>query len=151
MNLSCKRMGLNRRMNEQRVFDRWKEAVGEGVAKRTEPIRIENQVLYLKVTNSVWMQQLQFMKELILKKLHEKAGIDFLQDLRFFIGEVEDPEKGEKKQNTKGDVPPLSESDLKKIDREVSAVQDPEMKTILSGLYSRALAVERNRKGNIKR
>ena len=75
----CNRVGLSSRMNEQRLLDVWKEAVGEEVAKRTEPIRIKNRILYLKVTNSVWMQQLQFMKELIVKKLHEKTGIDFLR------------------------------------------------------------------------
>lgn len=153
INKYCNRLGLSRRMNEQRLLDAWEEAVGEGVAKRTEPIRIENRVLFLKVTNSVWMQQLQFMKELILKNLHEKTGINFLQDLRFFIGEVENLDKGEKGQSPKGDLPPLSDSDMQNIAREVSGVQDPEMKKILSGLYSRALAVERNRrnKGKIKK
>jgi len=148
----CNRLGLSRRMNEQRLLDAWGEAVGEGVAKRTEPIRIENRVLFLKVTNSVWMQQLQFMKELILKNLHEKTGINFLQDLRFFIGEVENLDKGKKGENLKGDLPPLSDSDMQNIAKEVSGVQDPEMKKILSGLYSRALAVERNRRneGKIK-
>jgi len=146
LNKYCNRLGLSRKMNEQRLLDAWREAVGEGVAKRTEPIRIENRVLFLKVTTSVWMQQLQFMKELILKNLHEKTGINFLQDLRFFIGEVENLDKGKERQSLKGDLPPLSDSDVQSIAREVSGVQDPEMKEILSGLYSRALAVERNRK-----
>jgi len=146
-------MGLSRRMNEQRLLDAWEEAVGEGVAKRTEPMRIENRVLFLKVANSVWMQQLQFMKELILKKLHEKTGINFLQDLRFFIGEVDNLDRGRRRQSPKRDLPPLSESDTQNIAREVSGVEDPEMKKILADLYSRALAVERNRtsEGNINK
>ena len=142
----CNRAGLSRRMNEQKLLDVWEEAVGEGVAKRTEPIRIKNRVLYLKVTNSVWMQQLQFMKELIIKKLHEKTGIDFLQDIRFFIGEVGHLDKEEKEESLQGDLPPLSKSDQEQIIKQVSGVQDPEMQKILSGLYSRGLAAERNRR-----
>ncbi|MFH1757434.1 MAG: DUF721 domain-containing protein [Pseudomonadota bacterium] len=149
----CNRVGLNRRMNEKRLLDVWEEAVGEAVAKRTEPMRIKNRILYLKVTNSVWMQQLQFMKEVIVKKLHEKTGIDFLQDIRFFIGEVGPMEKEAKGGSLKRDLTPLSGSDWEQINKEVSGVQDPEMQEILSGLYSKALAVERNqrKKGNIKK
>jgi len=141
----CNREGLNRRMTEQRLLDVWEEAVGEGVAQRTEPIRIKNRVLFLKVTNSVWMQQLQFMKELIIKKLHEKTGVDFLQDIRFFIGEVRHLDKEEKKESLEEDFSPLSKSDQEKIIKEVSGIQDPEMQNILSGLYARALTTERKR------
>jgi len=149
----CNRVGLSRRMNEKRLLDAWEEAVGEAVAKRTEPMRIKNRILYLKVTNSVWMQQLQFMKEVIVKKLHEKTGIDFLQDIRFFIGEVGPMDKEAKGGNLKRDLTPLSGSDWEQINKEVSGVQDPEMQEILSGLYSKALAAERNqrKKGNIKK
>jgi hypothetical protein len=149
----CNRVGLSSRMNEQRLLDAWKEAVGEEVAKRTEPIRIKNRILYLKVTNSVWMQQLQFMKELIVKKLHEKTGIDFLQDIRFFIGEMGHLDKEERGEGLQRDLTPLSGSDWEHIAKEVSAVQDPEMQKVLSGLYSKALAAERNqrKKGKIKK
>jgi hypothetical protein len=153
LKIHCSRMGLSRRMNEQRLLGAWAEAVGEGVAERTQPMRIENGVLFLKVTNSVWMQQLQFMKELIIKKLHEKTGIDWVQDLRFYMGEVGDLVQGEERQSVKRDLPPPSESDMENIARQVSGVRDPEMKKILSELYSRALIVARNREndGNSKK
>jgi len=93
------------------------------------------------------------MKEVIVKKLHEKTGIDFLQDIRFFIGEVGPMDKEAKGGNLKRDLTPLSGSDWEQINKEVSGVQDPEMQEILSGLYSKALAAERNqrKKENIKK
>ena len=148
LRIQCSRMGLNRRINEQRLLDAWTDAVGRGVAERTQAMRIEKGVLFLKVTNSVWMQQLQFMKELILKKLHEKTGIDLVQDLRFYIGEVENPVKNEGRQSSKKDLPTPSESDMENIARQVRGVRDPEMKKMLSGLFSRALTVARNRRNN---
>ena len=148
LRIQCSRMGLNRRINEQRLLGAWVEVVGEGVAERTQPMRIEKGVLFLKVTNSVWMQQLQFMKELILKKLHEKTGIDSVQDLRFYIGEVENPVKDEERQSSKRDLPTPSEADMQNVARQVSEVRDPEMKKMLSELFSRALTVARNRRNN---
>ncbi len=150
LEVQCRRLGLSRRMNEQRLLGAWSEVVGEGVAERTQPVRIENRVLLLKVTNSVWMQQLQFMKELIIKKLHDKTGIDWVKDLRFYIGEVENTARGAKKQLAKRDWPRLNESDLENISRQVSGLQDPEMKKILSELYGRALIVGRDRENNAK-
>lgn len=141
----CVRAGLNKRMNEQRLLSVWEDAVGEGVAKRAEPIRIRNQVLYLKVANSVWMQQLQFMKGLILEKLHQKTGTDSLRDIRFFIGDVTPFDREEKKEIFREVLPSLTEADRKSIISEVSGLQDAEMQKILSGLYSKALATERNR------
>ena len=148
LRIQCSRMGLNRRIKEQRVLGVWAEAVGEGVAERTQPMRIEKGILFLKVTNSVWMQQLQFMKELILTKLHEKMGTDLVQDLRFYIGEVENPVQEEGRRSSKRDLPTPSESDRENIARQVSGVRDPEMKKMLSELFSRALTVARNRRNN---
>jgi hypothetical protein len=133
---------LMRRVREQKIVDSWKEAVGAGVAEQTQPKRVRNQILEVQVSNSVWIQQLQFMKKLIIKKLHEKAGFDFLQDIRFFIGEVGHMDKKESLQESPS---PLSKSEQEKIMKEVSGVQDPEMQNILSGLYSRALTLKRNR------
>ena len=145
---------LMRRIQEQKILDSWRNAVGPGVAEQTEPKRVRNQILEVYVSNSVWMQQLQFMKKLIIKKMHEKTGIDFLQDIRFFIGEVRhfDFDKEEKEESLQGDLTSISESDQEQIVKEVSGVQDPEMQSILSALYSRALTAERNRgkRGNSK-
>ncbi len=150
LKIQCRRMGLNRRIDEQRILDAWNEAVGRGVAERTQPMRIENGVLFLKVTNSVWMQQLQFMKELIRKKLYEKTGVELVQDLRFFIGEVENPYKLEGRQSSKRDWPIPSEPEMENIARQVSGVQDLEMRKMLAEIFSRALSMAKNlgNKGN---
>ncbi len=152
LRIQCSRMGLHRKIKEQRLLGAWAEAVGEGVAERTQPMRIEKGVLFLKVTNSVWMQQLQFMKELIIKKLHEITGMDLVRDLRFYIGEVENPVKKDGgRQSSKRDLPTPSESDMENIARQISGVRDPEMKKMLSELFSRASTVARNRRneGNV--
>lgn len=140
--------GLKGKLEEQKILDIWEEVVGDAVATRTQPIRVKNRVLYVTVSNSVWMQQLHFMKELIIKKLNERTGSDFLQDLRFFFGEIEhlkqaDEKKGE---NTSGDIVTVSEPDRERIEKEVSQVKDPEIKKILMKVYLKGLAAEGSRK-----
>ncbi len=40
----------------------WQKAVGPVIYNQTRPERIKNRTLYVKVSSSVWMQQLQYMK-----------------------------------------------------------------------------------------
>jgi hypothetical protein len=140
-----RRTGINRKIQEQKILNSWEEAVGEGIAERTQPIRVQNRVLQVKVANSVWMQELQFMKELILQKLHRQAGKDLLQDLRFFIGEIE-PSGGKDKNKKKeralldGLSSGLSEAERERIDRTLSDLADPELREILGRIYAKGLA-----------
>jgi len=138
--------GLNRRMREQRVLDSWKEAVGKGIAERTQPIRVQDKILQVRVANSVWMQQLQYMKNLLLDKLR-KCGAEGLEDMRFFIGELqEDPEKsreGEEEESRK-EWENLTESEKNYIKKEVEALSDPEMRKVFESVFARGFAIRKS-------
>ncbi len=142
------RSGLSRRIQEQKILDSWEKAVGEIVAERTQPMRVKNQVLQVKVSNSVWMQQLQFMKEMIIQRLHEEIKNNFLRDLRFFVGEIDLSErkgKEEKEEELKRQMPGLSEVEKGRIEKEVAAIRDPEIREIIARVFSKGLTVEKNR------
>jgi predicted nucleic acid-binding Zn ribbon protein len=143
-----KKSGLSRRIQEQKILEVWEKAVGEPIADRTQPIGVKNRVLQVKVTNSVWMQQLQFMKGLILQNLREQVGDHFLQDLRFFIGEVEPSVARGKKRaegNPKGKSPGLTEAEKEHLEEVLSGIMDPEMREILSRVYCKGVAADKNR------
>lgn len=146
-----KRTGLSRKIQEQKILNSWEKAVGEAVAERTRPVRVKNRVLQVKVTNSVWMQELQFMKDLIIKKIHEQIGENFLQDLRFFIGEIEPSEvRAEKKKKKEGgrfngEVSRLSEAEKERIGGALAEITDPEMREILGRVYGKGLTAAKSR------
>ena len=142
-----KSSGLKRRIQEQKLLDSWEKAVGLAIAERTQPIGVKNRVLQVRVSSSVWMQQLQFLKGLILQKLHEQAGNHFLQDVRFFLGEMESFVGGEKKKEEEGGRPSLglTTKERERIEKALSGVHDPEMREILSRVYSKGMAAEKNR------
>ena len=143
------RSGLKRRVQEQKILDSWERVVGKTVAERTEPIRVQNRVLQVKVDSSVWMQQLQFMKGLIIQKFQQQMGGNFLQDLRFFIGEMKPTAEGkreEKKQGMNGPTGAIKEEERKRIEKEVERVQDPEMREIISRVFIKGQAARRDSK-----
>jgi predicted nucleic acid-binding Zn ribbon protein len=144
-----KRSGLNRKIEEQKILEAWERAVGEPIAARTQPTGVKNRVLQVKVTNSVWMQQLHFMKGLILQNLREQIGEHFLQDLRFSIGEVE-PSVGKRKKepegNPRGQSPGLTEAEKEHIEKVLSGIMDPEMRELLSRVFSKGAVAGKDRR-----
>src|SRR5512135_3185277 len=124
--------GLNRRVREQRILDSWSQTVGEGIAEQTRPIRIQNGILQIRVSSSVWMQQLQYMKGMLLDKLRNRGAED-LEDLRFFMGEVKDDrekDRGEKRNDDeeRKKWENWTETEKDSIKREVMSLSDPEMR-----------------------
>lgn len=140
------RSGLKRRLADQKVLDSWKRAVGRGIAEQTQPLRIQNRVLQVRVSNSVWMQQLQFMKGMILQRVREETGVADLVDLRLFLGEVNEEDAVEGGAKNREEIEPktledLTESEKERIRKEVAALSDPEMRKIFESVFSRGLAI----------
>jgi len=81
-----KSIGLDQRLREQEILAIWPEVVGEEVAARTQPFKIERGVLHVRVDHSTWMQELHFMEREILRKLKEKAPDIELVRIRFGSG-----------------------------------------------------------------
>lgn len=146
-----RRSGLNPKIQEQKILHSWDKAVGDAIAERTQPVSVKNRVLQVKVTNSVWMQELQFMKNLIIQRLQEGIGENLLKDLRFFIGEIEPPAMRDKREKKKeggrinGQSLALSEAEKERIGRALSAIKDPEMREILGEFFAKGLAAEKSR------
>ena len=78
-----KSIGLDQKLKEQEVLEIWARVVGEEVAARTRPVKIEKGVLFVHVDQSAWMQELHFMEKEIIKKIKEQAPDVDLKRIRF--------------------------------------------------------------------
>lgn len=83
-----KRLGLESRLLELRLQHRWHELVGEPMGSHTWPAQIRFKKLYLIVRNSVWLQQLTFLKPALLAKLQAEFGTEFVTDIAGRVGEL---------------------------------------------------------------
>lgn len=138
------RSGLVPKIRENKLVGAWEEIVGKGVAEATEPARLQNRTLQVKVANSVWMQQLQFHKKLMIQKVNQFLGESYLQDLRFILG---DRAEAEPKRGKRESIPlrELKREEKEKIEREVGRLSDGEMREVLSRLFAKGLAVQEGR------
>ena len=68
------RRGLGAGIREAEVLGRWPDIVGETLAKQTDPIAIEQGILFIRVPDSAWRNELSMMKEELVKKINTAFG-----------------------------------------------------------------------------
>jgi predicted nucleic acid-binding Zn ribbon protein len=132
---SLKRLDLSYRLSEYGVWPVWDEVVGKTIAVNAQPEKIRNGTLFVKVTSSVWMQQLQFMKEMIAEKLNHRLNREVVKNIFFVVGRIDSPKPSE----TQTSTPPIDQEP--KIDQQfLESVSDPELRQAFRKLltsYSR--------------
>ncbi len=90
-------LNLGIKVKQYRIWDVWNSVVGEAIARQAQPQQIRAMVLWVTVSSSTWMQQLEFMKRQIVERINERIGETVISNIRFRIGEITNGEitKGE--------------------------------------------------------
>lgn len=134
--------GMAIHMLEFRLQQHWREIVGEHVARHTWPESIRHRKLYLVAENSVWLQQLLFLKPELLAKINGAADGTALTDIVLRVGTVPSPDTGvgapsqpvpseQKEADVNGETRTA-------IDATVQVVADPDLQARLKALFSKS-------------
>ena len=81
-----KAQGLEIRMMEYSLQQQWCAIVGPHIAGHTYPEAIRHRRLYLLAENSVWLQQLLFLKSELMTKIASVIGQEVLSDIVLRVG-----------------------------------------------------------------
>src|SRR5262249_44476457 len=109
---SLKRLELGKRLDEYGVWPVWNDVVGKPVARNAQPERIRNGTLFVKVTSPVWMQQLQYMKEMIADNINQRLKADVVKNIFFVVGNVDSS---------------IGEAEAKPVPAQTTNAADPEL------------------------
>jgi len=135
---SLKRFDLSSRLNEYGVWPIWNNVVGPTVARNAQPEKIRNGILFVKVTSPVWMQQLQYMKDLIVEKLNQRLGTDLVKKIFFVVGRFEGDTDAQDEPPREAKKTTAEETELD--EQFLDSVRDPEIRKAFKRLlhsYSR--------------
>ncbi len=78
-----KSLGIEKQVEQYKIFDAWNMVVGEQIAKVAQPERIHNGVLIVAVNNAPWRTELTFRKKEILDKIHDTLKSQSITDIKF--------------------------------------------------------------------
>ena len=73
--------GLEKGLAEYRLMKSWKDLLGITVAKKTKSLRIQNRKLFVTLHSSVVRNELSMIKDSLIPKLNEAAGMDVIDDV----------------------------------------------------------------------
>ncbi len=76
-------LGIDKAIQQNMAVSRWAEIVGERISQISEADRIENGVLYVKVSSPVWRNELTFMKSNLINSLNEALAKNIVKDIKF--------------------------------------------------------------------
>lgn len=81
-----KKLGVAEQVERAAVFDEWEERVGERIAERARPVRINEGTLFVEVESSSWMMELQMMKRELMERLNAGRESGRIEKLVFVQG-----------------------------------------------------------------
>lgn len=131
---SLKRLELSGKLTEYGVWPVWNEIVGATIARNAQPEKIRHGTLFVKVSSSTWMQQLQYMKEMISEKLNQSLGREVVKNIFFYVGKLET----EVPRSKAKDPPPrsLSLSEPNLDEEQLRSIKDPEIRRAIRRLFA---------------
>jgi len=126
------RLDLDVKLEGYRIWLLWSDIVGEQIAKRTQPERLRNRILFVRVSSSTWMQELQTMKQMLLERIDKVIKGAVIEDIRFSLGEVIPPT------SASSPIEPEVESEEIRLSPEMEAhlgqIQDSELKCLMRSI-----------------
>jgi predicted nucleic acid-binding Zn ribbon protein len=73
---------LEKTLKEKRLLHNWREIIGDEIASVTKPVKIEEGVLYLRVSDPVWRTELQFILKEIRAKIDREIGENIVSSIK---------------------------------------------------------------------
>jgi predicted nucleic acid-binding Zn ribbon protein len=73
--------GLERGLAEYRLVKSWNDLLGVSIARKTKSIYIRNRTLFVILYSSVVRNELDMMKDTLLKRLNQAAGMKVIDHI----------------------------------------------------------------------
>jgi hypothetical protein len=127
------------------ILGAWNEIVGESVGVQTQPRSIRNRILFIDVSHSTWMQQLQFLKPTLLEKVNSFLGEPLIQDIRFKLGKISQTIPAPPKTPSLKDEK-LDKAILNRIENLLQEIDDDQIRKSLRDVLIKGAKLERYRK-----
>lgn len=72
---------LRPKLAEIDIVKTWEEIVGKNLASRTKKLFINNRKLFVSLTTSIARQELMIIREELVKRVNQKAGLSIIDEI----------------------------------------------------------------------
>ena len=114
-----------------RIWKLWDGVVGKRIAQHARPSWIKKGVLLIKVTDSVWVQELEFKAETIKERLNKNLQREAIKRIRFRVGAPLDSRQMGKERPQKVHIQDISLAKQGKMEEILARIKDKELRSSL--------------------
>ena len=142
---TLKGLEVDAQLKAYSIWGAWREIVGESLADQTQPRAIRNRILFMDVSHSTWIQQLQFLKPKLLEKINAFLGEPLLQDIRFRMGKIPPP-RSPRSEDDPWHGETLDEETVQHMESVLEKIGDTDVRESLRDVLIKGAQLERHRK-----
>ena len=110
----------------------WHKAVGKKIAENTLPQTIKKNILFVTVSNSVWMQELQLLKDQIRERINKDLPNLTIDDIRFKIGRIREKHQA----SSEAPLLPLSPEEKQDVKKHGTSIKDPDLRSAFEAVMA---------------
>lgn len=140
LNVLLKDVHINQGKSLQSLRINWEVIIGDAIARHTYPAYLKGQAVDIIVDSNAWLQNLTFMKSMILEKLQDYK----INEIRFRIGKIPEPERIKNDEALKKRK--LNEEERLFIQNSVLPIEDKELRECFEKLMTTAMEAVRPEK-----
>lgn len=131
-----------KKFDQHRIFHKWTDLVDRETAGCSRPLKVVQDVLWVEVENSAWLQQLQFKKLQLLEDLNDYLRVSYFTDIRFTV--VAQSTTTEQEEDKRPRMVPPSGEEIEQFEKQVASIEDEETRQALIRLWYVSQAVRRD-------
>jgi hypothetical protein len=121
----------------------WNNLFTKPLSSHMSPVMLSEAELLINVDSHIWLQELNFYRDDIIKKLSSYG----VKNVRFRLGRVSNIKSDVK--NKKAEVKPLSNNELSYIEETISLISNGELRDKIRKAMERSIATRKIRNSNI--
>jgi predicted nucleic acid-binding Zn ribbon protein len=110
-----------------RLVQRWEDIVGPQLAGVTRPDRLRSRVLFVTVSDTIWMQQLMFYQSQLLQNIRQVFGDIPVRRLHFVLA-VASPQPVQPAVAQVPEPLPLTATEEQRMMDDTCGIADPELR-----------------------
>lgn len=80
---TLKGLKIERRIKQESAILNWSKVVGDRIASQSTPLRVKDAILFVRVENASWRNELIFLKGKIIQELNQSVGDNVIKDIVF--------------------------------------------------------------------
>lgn len=128
-------LGIENGVRLAQIRAHWHTLFQQPLSLHVWPSQLSGDELVLNVDSAVWLQELTFHKPTIIERLSPYR----IQTIRFRLGRVAPPGRGEKKKPIARRA--LTPSDCTFVEEALASIDDPDLKKVLKRVVEKSLTV----------